>query len=54
LEWFNQARSLNLPVSGNIITEKAHEITKRLNIDKFTGCGGWIDRLKKRHGIVYR
>ncbi|KAE9528898.1 hypothetical protein AGLY_012473 [Aphis glycines] len=54
LEWFNQARTLNLPVNGNIVTEKAHEIAKRLNIDEFSGSGGWIDRFKKRHGIVYR
>lgn len=54
LDWFNQARALNLPVNGNIVTEKAHEIAKRLNIDNFTGSGGWIDRFKTRHGIVYR
>ncbi|KAE9528840.1 hypothetical protein AGLY_012415 [Aphis glycines] len=48
------ARTLNLPVNGNIVTEKAHEIAKRLNIDEFSGSGGWIDRFKKRHGIVYR
>jgi len=55
LEWFNQARTLNLPVNGNIVTEKAHEIVKRLNIDEFSGSGGWIDRFKKtflRKGMV--
>jgi len=47
LEWFNQARTLNLSVNGNIVTEKAHEIAKRLHIDEFSGSGGWIDRFKK-------
>ncbi|XP_025197514.1 tigger transposable element-derived protein 6-like [Melanaphis sacchari] len=54
LEWFNQTRSFNLPTNGNIIIKKAHKIAKRLNIDKFTGSNGWVDRFKKRHGIVYR
>jgi len=54
LEWFNQTRTLNLPVNGNIVTEKAHEMAQHLNIDKFTGSGGWIERFKKRSGIVYR
>jgi len=54
LEWFHQVRTLNLPVNGNIVTEKAHEIVQRFDIGKFTGSGGWINRFKKRHGIVYR
>lgn len=30
-------------MNDNIFTEKAHEIAKRFNIDKFTRSGGWID-----------
>jgi len=40
LEWFNQARIFNLSVNGNTVTEKTHEIAKRLNIGIFTGFGG--------------
>ncbi|XP_050065566.1 tigger transposable element-derived protein 4-like [Aphis gossypii] len=34
--------------------EKANEIAKRLNIADFGGSNGWLDRFRKRHGIVYR
>lgn len=54
LEWFNQAHTLNLPVNSNIVTEKANDIAKRLNIDTFTGSDGWINWFKKKHSIVYR
>ncbi|XP_015378224.1 PREDICTED: tigger transposable element-derived protein 4-like, partial [Diuraphis noxia] len=33
---------------------KANEIAKRLNITDFGGSNGWLDRFRKRHGIVYR
>lgn len=46
LEWFNQARTLNFPVNGNNnVTEKAHEIAKRLNIDKFTDLVAGLKRI---------
>ncbi|CAI6349299.1 unnamed protein product [Macrosiphum euphorbiae] len=54
LEWFRQARTLNLAVNGPVLTEKANEIAKRLNITDFGGSNGWLDRFRKRHGIVYR
>lgn len=54
LEWFQQARSLNYPMNGGVITEKAMEIATRLNITKFSGSTGWLDRFRRRHGIVYR
>jgi len=53
LEWFRQARILNLAVNGPVLTEKANEIAKRLNITDFGGSNGWLDRFRKRHGIVY-
>lgn len=54
LEWFHEARSSNLPINGNILTEKAHEIARKLNLGDFTGSCGWLDRFKTRHGIIYR
>lgn len=54
LEWFNPAYTLNLPVNGNIFTQKAYKIAKRLKNDKFTGFFGYISRFKKKHGIVYQ
>lgn len=54
LQWFQQARSLHLPVNGVILTEKAKEVAKELKIDDFSGSSGWLDRFKSRHGIIYR
>ncbi|XP_050064726.1 tigger transposable element-derived protein 4-like [Aphis gossypii] len=36
------------------MSKKANEIAKRLNIADFGGSNGWLDRFRKRHGIVYR
>lgn len=54
LEWFRQVRSQNVPVNGTILREKATEIALRLGVDDFSPSNGWIDRFKKRTGIVYR
>ena len=54
LEWFRQARASNLPLSGPLLKEKATEIAGRLGIDDFAASAGWLDRFRKRHGIVYR
>lgn len=54
LVWFQQARNLNYPVNGGVVTEKAKEIAARLNITEFSGSTGWLDRFRSRHGIVYR
>ena len=54
LEWFHQARATNLPISGPILKEKAFEIAGRLSIEDFSASCGWLDRFRKRHGIVYR
>ena len=54
LEWFHEARGANLPISGPIVCEKAQEIAGRLGVDDFKASTGWLDRFKKRHGIVYR
>ncbi|GFW65715.1 tigger transposable element-derived protein 6 [Trichonephila clavipes] len=54
VEWFQQARSNNYPLSGGVIMEKAKEIASHLNITDFCGSTGWLDRFRNRHGIVYR
>ena len=54
LEWFHQARSANLPVSGPIMKEKAFEVAGRLSIEDFSASNGWLDRFRKRNGIVFR
>ena len=53
LVWFKQARAANIPINGPILKEKAEEIAKTLNIE-FIASNGWIDRMKKRAGLVYK
>lgn len=36
LEWFNLIRSKNIPVSGNLLIEKANELAKELKIESFS------------------
>ncbi|XP_025405713.1 jerky protein homolog-like [Sipha flava] len=51
--WFMQQRRRHIPISGEIICEKARlfhrEITKQE--DGFTASRGWLDNFKHRHGI---
>ena len=54
LKWFAVARSQNLPVSGPLLREKAQEFAKLLNHDTFQCSGGWLDRFRTRHNIVFR
>uniref|UniRef100_H3A6Q7 HTH CENPB-type domain-containing protein n=1 Tax=Latimeria chalumnae TaxID=7897 RepID=H3A6Q7_LATCH len=52
-EWFQHARSLNMPVSGTMIQEKALEFTKQLNKPDFKASNGWLGRFKGRHNIAF-
>lgn len=54
LEWFQQAWSLNCPINGGVITEKAMEIAANLNLTEISGLTGWLDRFWSRHGIAHR
>ena len=49
--WFNHARSLNLPVSGPFIQQKALDYAKRRNVPDFKASNGWLERFKARHSI---
>ena len=48
------ARQRNVPIGGYIIREKALDFAKGLNITDFKASGGWLDRSKKRHNVVFR
>jgi len=51
-QWFVQARSQGIPLSGPIITTKAGEMNKKLDGDpNFKASTGWLDKFKFRHGI---
>ncbi|KAK1151237.1 tigger transposable element-derived protein 4-like [Acipenser oxyrinchus oxyrinchus] len=54
LRWFQFARASNRPVSGNILKNQALKFAADLNADAFKATNGWLDRWKKRHGIVLK
>ncbi|XP_031549387.1 tigger transposable element-derived protein 6-like [Actinia tenebrosa] len=45
-QWFQRARSKNIPISGPIIQEKACQFAKELDIANFKGSNSWLDRWK--------
>ncbi|XP_037555333.1 tigger transposable element-derived protein 4 [Dermacentor silvarum] len=53
LAWIQRARSANLPVNGVVLKAKAEEVALRMNL-KFSCSDGWLDRFRKRHGLVFR
>ncbi|XP_072145071.1 tigger transposable element-derived protein 6-like [Dermacentor andersoni] len=53
-QWFLRARAMNLPTSGPILAEKAKHFAYLLQNTDFQPGGGWIQRFKERHGIIYK
>ncbi|KAH7969841.1 hypothetical protein HPB52_022362 [Rhipicephalus sanguineus] len=53
VEWLRQARSSGIAVDGAILKEKAERVALRCGIDDFKASSGWLDRFKKRSGVVY-
>lgn len=54
--WFLQQRSRNMPISGELLREKAKFFQEKIYpnlMDKFKASEGWLSKFKKRHGIRY-
>uniref|UniRef100_UPI00358F3611 tigger transposable element-derived protein 6-like n=1 Tax=Myxine glutinosa TaxID=7769 RepID=UPI00358F3611 len=51
LMWFNDVRSRDLPVNGEMIIEKAKKFGEEFGVENFSYSSGWLDRFKKRCGI---
>lgn len=54
VQWLRNVRDKNIPVSGDIIREKAEKFAKDLGIDSFQASSGWLEKFKIRNGIVQR
>ncbi|XP_046398110.1 tigger transposable element-derived protein 4-like [Ischnura elegans] len=54
LMWLKQARGQNLPISSNLIKEKAMKLAELMHIPDFMVSNGLLDHFKKRHGITFK
>ncbi len=52
-EWFVNARSKNLPVSGPILQAQAMDVAQRLDVKTFKASTGWLNSFRQRHAIVW-
>ena len=52
--WFKQARSMSAPLSGTVLIQKASEIASEMGLDDFIPSCSWLERFKKRRGIVFK
>ncbi|KAL3227102.1 hypothetical protein MRX96_024281 [Rhipicephalus microplus] len=53
-QWFLSIRAQNVPISGPILATKVLNLAFLLGRPNFEPDGGWIQRFKERHGIVYK
>lgn len=53
IQWLIQCYYQNIPVNGPILIEKAKEFAAALNITAFNASQGWLDKFKKRKGLVF-
>ena len=51
-EWFNKVRSINVPVNGPLLAEKARYVAEQLGFENFKSSNGLLDRFKERQGIT--
>lgn len=49
--WFLAQRERNMPVSGDLIRQKALSLSVSLNVGGFKASDGWLQRFKQRHGV---
>lgn len=54
-QWFTAARSQSVPISGEVLRNKAEEFDKGFNPSSQWKCStGWLARWKVRHNVSYR
>ena len=55
-QWFTAARLQSIPISGEILKEKAEELSRVLpltNTESWTCSSGWLSRWKTRHNMKF-
>ena len=55
-QWFRQARSLNIPITGTLVQDhaKQREQLEQLGKPEFRCSNGWLTRFKQRKGIDFQ
>lgn len=51
-EWFKNVRSINVPVNGPLLAEKARYFAEQLGYENLKASNGFLDRFKERQGIT--
>ena len=54
LTWFKQVRSQNVPVTGQLLQEKAKQLANELKIEGFHASNGWLEKFTRRHSITFK
>lgn len=54
LDWFKQARTNLIPISGPILIAKAQKFADAFGHKEFICSNGWLDRFKHRNGIALK
>lgn len=54
MEWYKETQASKTAINGPMLSQKAHDVAKALNINDFTGSNGWLSRFKKRNGIFLK
>ena len=50
-EWFRKVRSINVPINGPLLGEKARYFADQLGYENFKASSGFLDRFKERQRI---
>lgn len=49
--WYRNARASNIPLSGELLREKALDLAAQIGVKDFLCSDGWLTRFKLRHRI---
>lgn len=52
-KWFIAQRERNMPVSGDMMKQKALSLTASMNLGNFRASDGWLQRFKERYGVRF-
>ncbi|KAH8367147.1 hypothetical protein KR084_003994 [Drosophila pseudotakahashii] len=52
-EWFSRARSENIPISGEMVRDKAKQIAEEAGYPSFSASSGWLQKWRKRNNVAY-